>query len=111
MGKGVVIHKNATNLKGNSNLTILFMSFPDSRIYLISQYYYEIRQIKLFEVIDDLVGPMETNTYHLIVESKYIDLLDNNSLSIDIHPYEGNPDIYISPPPLPTNLNEYKWQS
>jgi hypothetical protein len=30
---------------------------------------------------------------------------------MDIHPYEGNPDLYITTPPKPDSLDLYEWQS
>jgi hypothetical protein len=65
----------------------------------------------LFDIIDDIVGPGETNTYRLYVGEYYQAILKENDLSFDINPYEGNPDLYITPPPLPKDLKDYKWQS
>jgi hypothetical protein len=65
----------------------------------------------VYEIVDDMVGPGETNYYLLTLEPHFYDLLENNSLSIDIHPYEGNPDLYITVPPRPDSLDDYDWQS
>ena len=95
VGKGVVIYKNSTNLKGN--LTILMIGVPNSRLYFISTFYERIREIDLFERTDDLVVGRKTNYYKLIIDDEYKEFLDDNSISFDIHPFEGNPDVYISP--------------
>ena len=58
-----------------------------------------------------MVGPGEINFYSLKVDNYFLELIENNSLSLDIHPYEGNPDLYITVPPRPDSLDDYEWQS
>lgn len=95
VGKGVVIYKNSTNLNGN--LTLLMIGVPNTRLYFISTVYEKIREIDLFERTDDLVLERKVNYYRVIIGEEYLELLNGNSLSFDIHPFEGNPDVYISP--------------
>ena len=111
VGKGVVITKNDTNLKLDTNLTVLITCKENTRLYVHSMQFGNMRTIRLTEVISDLVGPDQVNYYHLIVDSTYVEYLDRNSLALDIHPYEGNPDMYISTAPQPTTLEEYYWKS
>lgn len=65
IGKGVVIYKNSTNLKGN--LTVLMLGVPNTRLYFVSTIYERIRDIGLFERIDDLVIERKTNYYKLTI--------------------------------------------
>ncbi|CAD8114915.1 unnamed protein product [Paramecium primaurelia] len=112
VGKGVVIYKNSTNLKGN--LTLLMLGIPNTRLYFISTVYERIREIDLFEKTDDLVIEKKTNYYKLIINNDYLEFLDENSLSFDIHPFEGNPDVYISPchqGECSLDYKHYPWQS
>ncbi|CAD8211551.1 unnamed protein product [Paramecium octaurelia] len=112
VGKGAVIYKNSTNLKGN--LTVLMLGVPNSRLYFITTVYERIREIELFKRTDDLVLERKTNYYKLIVEEDYLEFLEKNSLSFDIHPFEGNPDIYISPchnGECSLDYKLYPWQS
>ena len=51
-----------------------------------------------------MVGAGEVNYYFLRVDPHILNILANNALSMDIHPYEGNPDLYITPPPRPASL-------
>lgn len=71
----------------------------------------EPRSIYLYEVIGDLVGPNETVYYKLEIDSFMYSLLDQNDLSMDIHPYQGNPDLFITPSPKPNTLEQFKWNS
>ncbi|CAD8113371.1 unnamed protein product [Paramecium primaurelia] len=112
IGKGIVIYKNSTNLKGN--LTVLMLGVPNTRLYFISTVYIGIREIGLFERIDDLVIERKTNYYKLTIQQEYLEYLDGNSLSFDIHPFEGNPDVYISPcykGECTLDYKQYPWQS
>ncbi|CAK89337.1 unnamed protein product (macronuclear) [Paramecium tetraurelia] len=112
IGKGVVIYKNSTNLKGN--LTVLILGVPNTRMYFVTTIYERIRSVGLFERIDDLVIETKTNYYKLSVQDEYFEFLDRNSLSFDIHPFEGNPDVYITPchnGECSLDYKEYLWQS
>lgn len=63
MGKGVVLYE--TNRNGN--LTVLLLGVPNTRLYFISLYYPKIREVGLFERVDDLVIENRVNYYKLIV--------------------------------------------
>lgn len=68
IGKGVVIHKNNSNLLPNSNLTITIVAYESARIYLTTTMFTEIREVRLFETIEDIVAPLDSNTYRLVIE-------------------------------------------
>lgn len=63
----------------------------------------------MFELINDIVGPQEVNTYKLSIGAYYKRILGQKDLSIDMNPFEGNPDIFVTTPPLPASLSDYKW--
>lgn len=63
VGKGVVIYKNDTNLRGN--LTVLMLGVPNTKLYFVTTLYERIRDISLFERIDDLVIEKKINYYQL----------------------------------------------
>lgn len=69
------------------------------------------KQIFLYEVVDDMVGANETVYYELAVDGFLQSLLEESELSMDIHPYQGNPDLFISPSPKPGRLEEFRWNS
>ena len=69
----------------------------------------ELRSIYMFELINDIVGPEEVNTYKLTIGAYYKRILGQKDLSIDMNPFEGNPDIFVTTPPLPASLSDYKW--
>ena len=50
-------------------------------------------------LVSDIVGPNETLYYKLEIDDFMYQLLDKNDLSMDIHPYSGNPDLFITPSP------------
>lgn len=63
IGKGVVLYET----KNNGNLTILLLGVQNTRLYFVSLYYPKIREIGLFERVDDLVTENKINYYKLIV--------------------------------------------
>ena len=65
--------------------------------------------VYFYKFIDDMVGPGEINRYKLSAGAYYKVLLKSNDLSIDMHPYQGNPDLFISVPPLSNKLEDYEW--
>jgi hypothetical protein len=67
--------------------------------------------VYLYQIVDDIVGPGEVNTYKLSIGNYYRRVLAKKDLSLDMNPYEGNPDLFVTPAPLPDTLDEYLWQS
>lgn len=65
----------------------------------------------MFQVVSDIVGPGEVNSYKLMLSSYYKRILKKKDLSFDMNPIEGNPDMFITTPPPPDDLDNYKWQS
>ena len=61
--------------------------------------------------MSDIVGPGEVNSYKLLISPYYKRILGKKDLSLDMNPIEGNPDMFITTPPLPSSLDDYKWQS
>ena len=70
IGKGVVIYKNDTNLMGN--LTILLLGAPHTRLYFLSIVHTKVRDVGLFERIDDLVSENRVNYYKVTVQNEYL---------------------------------------
>lgn len=58
-----------------------------------------------------MVGYREKLTFHLTIPSYYDFASSNLSLSFDLEPYLGNPDIYVHYDSLPSSLDSYKWKS
>ena len=96
----------------NINYTLLIQAPANSALQVKVQAYNELMKVKIHQNLQDMVYQGEKITYELEIDKNYsLTTIRMNNLLFTLTAFSGNPDIYVNPDTLPTNISDYKWKS
>jgi hypothetical protein len=110
-GKGVQISKKDTYppWKVNTNYTVVIEAPAGAIIAITSEGYGDSRSLFLMKNVYDMLEYGDYSVFELDLTDN--DWEDGDSISFDLEPFYGNPDIYVNPETMPKTKEEYKWSS
>ena len=110
-GKGVQISSKDSYppWKTNTNYTIVIEAPAGAIIAITSQGYGDSRSLFLMKNVYDMLEYGGYSVFELDLTDN--DWEDGDSISFDLEPFYGNPDIYVNPETMPKTKEGYKWSS
>ena len=97
--------------KPDSKYTILLIAPVGSIIKFRALASKSIKSLSLYSQVDDVIARDELITYELTINDEWLDRVKTNTLWFMLTVYSGNPDIYVHPDSLPSDLKNYRWNS
>lgn len=87
------------------------MAEVNTTLFIETEGFGDFRDIKINQNVRGMVSQEEVVVYHLTVPKYYHFDQSSLSLSIDLEPYVGNPDVYVHYDTIPDSLSKYQWSS
>lgn len=99
--------------RSNVNYTMLVQAPMGSNLQIQVQAYNDNMKVKLHQNLQDMVYVNNKITYELTIDdsSTADSTFGDASLLLTLTAFSGNPDLYVNPDTLPSDLTKYRWKS